>query len=331
MDLKKVKQKTALVLASFGGPRSLSEIQSFLTELLCDQEVVRTPLPGFLHKALFKKIAQKRVQKVRGDYQEIGGKSPIYEDIETVSKKLEEKLGLKVLVFHRYLPALHHEFIDQISHTHAEKLLIFPLFPQFSYSTSGSIAKWFKDFLPYEVVGKMSWIKSYYDQEPFTDLFTSRIKNYIQEHKINPRQLIMLFSAHGVPKKFITTGDSYQSECEKSYQKIANNFPDIQSMLVYQSKFGPGEWIRPYTIDTVNDIEKIAPNKIAVLFIPLAFTSDHIETLFEIEEEYMSVTKKKGYDTYRLPAFNTQDDWVDVIIELLDQCSQTTNSTLLRK
>src|SRR5690242_5625884 len=140
--------KTALVLVNFGGPRSLDEIGSFLTELLTDQDVIRTFFPRFFEKWFFKKVAIARVSKIAKDYELIGGKSPLFQDTEFLAEKLREKTNLPVITFHRYLPATHAEFFDTIRSIEADKLVVMPLYPQFSYSTTGSIARFFDEHLP---------------------------------------------------------------------------------------------------------------------------------------------------------------------------------------
>lgn len=317
-ELSKVKKKSGLIIVNFGGPRSLDEIPSFLKSLLCDQDVIRTGLVKPLHRFLFSKIAQKRAKKVQEDYESIGGKSPIYEDTQAVAQKLGHYFSGPILTFHRYLPATHPSFIRSAILHEVDEWKIFPMFPQFSYATTGSIARWFSENLPAEIYQRFNWIKSYPEKEAFTDLFSKRIRSYIENSKIAEDDWLLFFSAHGVPKKFVDQGDPYQYECELSYQKIVKNFPKAQTLLAYQSKFGPGEWLRPYTVDVCEKIDEISKKK-HVLFVPLAFTSDHIETLFEIEQDYIPIIKEKGYSTYRLPAFNDEDDWVETINEMISE------------
>ncbi len=326
----KVKKKTALIVVNFGGPRSLDEIPSFLKSLLCDKDVVRTALPTPIHNYLFSKIAKKRSKKVSADYQHIGGKSPIYEDTEAVAFQLKHYTNCPIYTFHRYLPVTHPRFIRSLLLADVEEWKIFPMFPQFCYATSGSIARWFSEKLPSHITRNMHWLKSYPHQKPYIDLFTNRIRAYMQEKKIPEKDWLLFFSAHGVPKKFIEEGDPYQRECELSYNEIIKNFPQSQTLLAYQSKFGPGEWIKPYTIDVCEKIKEVTDKKNA-LFVPLAFTSDHIETLFEIETEYMPVIQKQGLNTFRLPAFNDKKDWVETISILLKEPhSQVPNQMLVR-
>ncbi|MCH9633943.1 MAG: Ferrochelatase [Chlamydiae bacterium] len=329
-DLTKVKKKKALVLANFGGPRDIKEVGPFLKALLCDKEVVRTSMPDFLHNYIFSRIAKRRAKTVSKDYQGIGGKSPIYEDTEKVANQLRERVDMPILTFHRYLPATHTAFIKELSKLDVDEVLVFPMFPQFSYSTSGSIAKWFDQKLSKRISTHMLWLKSYPAHKPYVDLYCNRIDQFIQHNNLKSDSLLLLFSAHGLPKKFVKTGDPYQRECEQSFQAISSYFPQSVSLLCYQSKFGPGEWLKPYTVDVCLNIQEHAKGRTNVLFIPLAFTSDHIETLYEVETEYMPMIRNKGLKTFRLPAFNHGLDWIDTIEKLLKDPSLLNNQMLIR-
>lgn len=286
------------VIVNFGGPRNLSEVESFLSELLCDKEVIPTPFPQFLHNLLFKRIAKKRAEKVAEDYALIGGKSPIHEDTEEIAKKL----GSNTLTFHRYLSSTHKEFIEKCP----DSIFVLPLFPQYSFATTGSIMKWFSKNLPKV---KAHWISSYYDHPLYIQACVATLKEFLAEKKLNEEECLILFSAHGIPKSFVKRGDPYQSQCEISYQKIASFFK-TETLLCYQSQFGKEEWIRPYTSDVCKHINVEKKN---VVFFPLSFTSDHIETLFEVEHLYLPLIRAQNLNAYRCPALNLREDWLSAL------------------
>lgn len=322
----------ALVLVNFGGPRNLMEIGPFLAELLGDQEVIRTSLPPWIHKLLFNKIAQKRSKEMLQAYKIIGGKSPIYEDTEAIARKLQAQLPLRVITYHRYLPATHKQFKEEILAIPPGDILVFPLFPQFTYACSGSVANWFRKYLPVEVSKRLFWIKSYANHFAFTQLFADNIIHFLQEKKLNLRDTLLLFSSHGLPQKFVDSGDIYEKECRLAFSLITQKLPqEIPSLLSYQSKFGPGLWLKPYTEEVCKNFRELYPYIKQVAFIPLSFTSDHIETLFEVEHEYMPVLTKQGIETYRLPAFNQQPEWIETIKTILYDFTLSTNEMLIRK
>jgi ferrochelatase len=321
----------ACIGVNFGGPRSQAEIASFLNELLTDQEVVRTPLPKWIHKILFGKIAKKRSHKLAEDYAQIGGCSPIYEDTEAVMKALGKLLPFPTLSFHRYLPATHAEFIDKVRALPCGEIRVFPFFPQFSYATTGSIAKFFHEHFPKDICQRLRWIKSYPAHHTYIQVMRNMIEVFMQENQLVEEQTLLLFSAHGLPASFIQQGDVYLSECKMTFKKIAQYFPKALSRLSFQSKFGPGEWIRPYTSDFVEKIEGLEKQRSSIVVVPLSFTSDHIETLFEIEEEYLPPLRSQGFKAFRLPAMNRRSEWVEAIASILQEEGVVSNRMLLRK
>lgn len=316
-----------ILLVNFGGPRDLAEIPSFLTELLQDRDVIRTKLPTFLHNWIFKRVAHKRAKKIAHDYLSIGGKSPIYFDTETLGEKLSEKTGVPVITFHRYLPATHKESLQKIEKANEKEILVLPLFPQFSYATTGSIARFFAKKLSCKAKRSLRWIKSYAGHPAFIQAYQRRLSTYLQENGLHEEETFFLFSAHGLPQSFICQGDVYQTECELSHKKVMEKFPKAKSLLCYQSKFGPGEWVRPYTDETCASICDSRKN---VVIVPISFTSDHIETLFEIEELYLPVLREKGVNAYRCPALNLEPYWIEGLAEIIQGHETLATQMLIR-
>lgn len=323
-------QRTFLFV-NFGGPRSREEIGPFLQELLTDQDVVRTRFPSFMHRWLFTRIAQRRAEKIAPDYDLIGGKSPIFEDTENLARMVREVTKERVLTFHRYLPQTHEASLDAIQNLAYSEIRVFPMFPQFCYGTTGSIARFFSRHLPYATVRKMRWIKSYCAHPAYVRCMTKAIADFLRTNRIEEKEAILLFSAHGVPQDFIFTGDIYESECHLSYEAIRKGFPQSLSQLSYQSKFGPGEWLKPYTQDLCASVEEWGGEKRHFVFVPLSFTSDHIETLFEIEHQYLPIVRKKGLQAWRCPALNCRKEWIDSIAEILVESNLVSNQMLVRQ
>ncbi len=323
---------TAYLLVNFGGPRSLSEIEEFLIALLTDKEVIRTSFPDFFHKLLFTYVAKKRSKKIAPDYALIGGKSPIYEDTEAVAEMVGKKLDVEILTFHRYLPQTHESFFKKMQKMHhVDQIRVFPMFPQFSYATTGSIALWFSQHLSKELVEKMQWIKSYSEHESYIACMQRCLSTFLHISNLSEKEIVLLFSAHGLPQRFISTGDDYEKECRLSFERIKSFYPHALSILSFQSQFGKEPWIRPYTAEICEQIETLADGRQNVVVIPLSFTSDHIETLYEIEKLYLSSIRKQGLNAYRCPALNRREDWIDAIAELFQTSTPQQNSSLLRK
>ncbi len=319
-----------ILLVNFGGPRSLQEVEPFLTALLSDQEVIRTPLPHFIHTLIFSAVAKKRARLVTHDYAEIGGKSPIFDDTQAIAKQLSEITGISTLTFHRYIPKTHPEFIETIAKIQ-NPIAVFPLFPQFSYATTGSIAKWFWDHLPKSVVERLQWVRSYCSHSSYVSCSQKLIREFLEAHHLKEEESLLFFSAHGLPQSFIDTGDIYESECELSFQEVARAFPKAKSLLAYQSKFGKGKWLEPATNQRCEQILSYNENRKNILFIPLSFTSDHIETLFEIEKLYLPIIRGKGLNAFRTPALNRRDDWIQAIAQILEEGRFCATVDLLRR
>lgn len=323
-------KKRAYVLANFGGPRFLDEVEPFLKELLTDRDVVRTSLPSPIHNYLFKNIARKRARRVSEEYKHIGGGSPIFADTEGVAGLLREKLKSPVIAFHRYLPATHDTFVRSMAQLDCHEIHVFPLFPQFTYATTGSVARWFREKLPYSVVNKMRWIKSYADHPAFIRCHENSIREFLLNHGLEEREVLLFFTAHGIPQQFVMTGDLYRDECQHSFALVTQAFPNAAALLAYQSKFGPGEWLRPYTADVVKEIDRWNEGRSHIVFVPISFTSDHLETLSEIEKEYMTVVRQKGLHAYRVPALTLRGDWVEAIQVILNDTQRCLNQMLIR-
>lgn len=315
---------TKILLVNFGGPREIDEVESFLRELLCDRDVIRTWFPNFFHNWFFGRIARKRALKVSEDYEGIGGRSPIYFDTEALAAALSSRLQTTVHTFHRYLPATHAESLKQLETT--EEIKVLPLFPQFCYATTGSIARFLSPYLPHQ----LRWIKSYAGHPAFIRSYQKRIADFLIENELKEEETVLLFSAHGVPKKFVDEGDPYQSECQLSYSQVMKGFPKALGKLSYQSKFGRGEWLRPYTDETCEQVLDWHEGRKNVVVIPISFTSDHIETLFEIEKLYLPIIAAKGIRAYRCPSLNLEPYWIDALIEILQETDLYGSKTLIR-
>lgn len=325
-------EKKAYLLVNFGGPRDLNEIEEFLIALLTDQEVLRTPFPAFLHRKLFTRVAKRRTKKIAPDYASIGGKSPIFEDTEAIAEKVSQKMGAEVMVFHRYLPKTHAKFIEKIeSLREVEKIRVFPMFPQFSYATTGSIALWFKTHLSSSVIDRLAWIKSYPNDPSYLHAFERCLRDFILEKGLMQEETVLLFSAHGLPQKFIDTGDTYENECQLTFEQLKKRFPKTLAKLSFQSQFGKEEWIRPYTAEACETITEWGKGRKNCVVVPLSFTSDHIETLYEIQELYLPLICKAGMQAYRCPALNRREEWIESITALFQGKEETKNPILIRK
>jgi ferrochelatase len=234
------------------------------------------------------------------------------------------------LTFHRYLPATHAASLKQIEMCEAEEIRVIPLFPQFCYATTGSIARFFDKHLSSTTVSKLRWVKSYAAHPAFIQSWQTRIAQFLAEQKLDEKETILFFSAHGVPQNFVKEGDPYEKECLLSFREVIKHFPNALGRLAYQSKFGRGEWLRPYTNETAQDILNWHDKRRHVVFVPITFTSDHIETLFEIEHLYLPLIREKNLIAYRCPALNLESYWIESLISIAQEKNLYANEKLIR-
>jgi ferrochelatase len=319
-----------MLLVNFGGPRDLAEVEPFLIELLTDPDLIRTNWPRFLHRWFFTRVARKRAVKIRPDYALIGGASPIYADTEEIAKQLESRMGGPVIVFHRYLPETHQASLEKIEACGEKKMVVLPLFPQFSFVTTGSIARFFSERLSKRAVEALEWIRSYPTHPAFVRSYQARIAACLKEHNILEDNVVLLFSCHGLPQSYIDKGDIYESECQASFEAVAKGFPRALSRLSYQSKFGKGEWLRPYTDEVCQSILRWNEKRDNVVVVPLSFTSDHIETLYEIEHLYLPLLRERGVSAWRCSALNLEPQWIDALAEIARASVGSSNDALVR-
>ena len=288
-----------IILVSFGGPRSLKEVPSFLKELLCDQEMVRTQLPAWMHRALFSLIAYLRAPALVKKYELIGGISPIVEDTERLARTLPHD----VLTFYRCLPQTHAPFLQKLQALSGEEeILGITLYPQYSITTTGSAKLWIEQHVGAQLYNKIRWVDSYATHPAFIKGWIERIRTLLEAEGIEEVQASLLFSAHSLPQAIVDQGDPYQKECIASFQLVSKAFPKAHSLLAYQSRSGWGRWLGPST----ESICRSAQLRRHVVIIPIAFTSDHIETLYEVEYEYLPLLIERGLIPHRcfIPPFD---------------------------
>lgn len=302
------------ILASFGGPRHLDEVLAFLQELLTDRAVIRTPLSPWLHRLLFRAVARWRARKTRRDYVLIGGASPIFADAEQLAVMLKEILTGEVIAFHRYLPETHPSFLRTVQALKPSSITVFPLFPQWSSATSGSVARYLQEHLDCDI---LFWTTSYAAHPAYVHAMQRTIARFLAQSHLKEEETLLLFSPHGLPASFITSGDPYERECQRSLQEIAAAFPKAATLLAYQSKFGWGKWLAPSTLSVCKQILRWHQGRRHIVVVPLSFVSDHIETLFEIEHLYLPLIRATGLAAWRCPALNTSPEWVQAIATIL--------------
>lgn len=318
--------RTGVLLLNLGGPEKLEDVRPFLYNLFSDPEIIRLPFP-WLQKPLAWLISTLRSKKSEANYKEIGGGSPLLQITEAQAQALQSNLSeqgidIQVYVGMRYWHPFTEETIEQIKKDNIEKLVILPLYPQFSISTSGSSFRvleemWNTD--PQLKKIEYTLISSWYNHQGYLQAMADLIRQELQQFA-NPDGVHIFFSAHGVPKTYVTeAGDPYQVEIEECTELIMKtlNTPNPFT-LAYQSKVGPVEWLKPYTEDALHELG--GQNVKDLLVVPISFVSEHIETLQEIDLEYREVAEEVGITNFkRVPALNTHPMFIEALSNLTTQ------------
>lgn len=290
-------EKIAVVLFNLGGPDSISAVKPFLFNLFNDKAIIGAPNP--IRFLLAKLISGRREKKAIGIYNQIGGKSPIVEETQLQAKALEKLLpkGYKVFFSMRYWKPFSAQVVKEVEAFAPQKIIFLPLYPQYSTTTTGS------SFLDFEKALKNTSLKNipinkiccYPNEDGFIKATTSNIKEKIKGVDINNYRF--LFSAHGLPQKIIKSGDPYQFQIELTVKKVVEKLgiKNLDFVTCYQSRVGPLKWITPYTED---EIKKAGLDGKNIVLIPIAFVSEHSETLVELDIEYKHLAKENNVKNY---------------------------------
>jgi ferrochelatase len=320
--------RVGVLLLNLGGPEQLSDVRPFLYNLFSDPEIIRIPFP-WLQKPLAWFISTSRSQKSQENYKQIGGGSPLRRITEEQANALQTNLrgkGLDASVYigMRYWNPFTEEAIAQIKKDGIQELVVLPLYPQFSISTSGSSFRLLEDLWnadPELQKIKYTVIPSWYDRPGYVESMSDLLRQELDQCA-DPEKATIFFSAHGVPVSYVTeAGDPYQSEIEGCTALIMKtlNRPNPH-VLAYQSRVGPVEWLQPYTEDKLEELGEEGVKELVV--VPVSFISEHIETLQEIDMEYRELAQEAGIDHFRrVPALNTYPKFIndlgDMVVEAL--------------
>ena len=312
--------KKAVILFNLGGPDKLESVEPFLFNLFNDPAIIS--IPSIFRYPLAKFISKKRTPIAKNIYKEIGNKSPILELTQDQAKSLENKLSkkddYKCFVVMRCWHPRAFDVIKKVREYNPEEIILLPLYPQFSASTSGSSINEWNDLCKkenYQV--KTKTICCYPTESNFIASHVSLIKKTLQNIENNNFKLI--FSAHGLPESKIRNGDPYQWHIEETVKEIMSELKteNLDHTISYQSRIGPMKWIGPFTDD---EIIKYSKEKKGIVIVPVAFVSEHSETLVELDIEYKKLAEKNGCIFYkRVPALGIEENFIKGLEKLVLQ------------
>ena len=321
--------KKAIILFNLGGPDKIESVEPFLFNLFNDPAILN--LPTLLRYPLAKLISNRRAPVAKKIYAELGGSSPILRLTKEQSNALEIKLNrtqkeneYKCFIVMRCWNPRAEDVIKNVQLYRPDEVILMPLYPQYSAATSGSSIKEWKDVCKknnYHI--KTSTICCYPTDQNFINAHTKEIIKKIKDLK----DFKLIFSAHGLPEKNIKKGDPYQWQVEQSVKKIVEslNNKNLDWILSYQSRVGPLKWIGPSTENIIIENSKAGKH---IVLVPIAFVSEHSETLVELDIEYKEIADANGCKNYtRVPALGINEDFIKAMSELI---IKKTNIKLMR-
>ena len=318
--------RVGVLLLNLGGPEQIEDVRPFLFNLFADPEIIRLPFP-WLQRPLAWLLSSSRAKRSQANYQQIGGGSPLRRITEEQAAALKQVLAdrgteANIYIGMRYWYPFTEEAVAQIKRDGIERLVVLPLYPHFSISTSGSSFRllqqlWVEDPSLQRIVYTV--VPSWYDRPGYNAAMADLIAQELDQLD-QPDQAHIFFSAHGVPVSYVEeAGDPYQREIEHCTELImaALNRPNPHT-LAYQSRVGPVEWLQPYTEDAIEALAHEGVKDLVV--VPISFVSEHIETLQELDIEYREIATESGIQGFhRVPALNTHPRFIADLADLVGE------------
>jgi ferrochelatase len=316
---------TGIVMMNLGGPKTLEDVEPFLLKLFADREIIQLPVQSFLGPF----IAKRRTPKVRKLYEGIGGGSPILQWTEEQGRGMCERLDKlspetaphKFYVAFRYVEPFSEAALTQMKADGVKRAIAFTQYPQFSCSTTGSSLNelWRaakrvglqKDF-------EWSVIDRWGTHPGFIEAMTKTVKDGLAQFEESARgDVLIMFSAHSLPLDVINRGDAYPQEIGASVHEVMKQLDfSHEYILTYQSDVGPVPWQGPSTEEVIEELG--SKRRKNVLVVGIAFTSDHIETLSEIDIEYGELAHEVGITNFkRAPSLNGEPLFQDALAQIV--------------
>ncbi|MEW6329979.1 MAG: ferrochelatase [Pseudomonadota bacterium] len=316
-----MSDRTAVVLCNLGGPDSLEAVRPFLFNLFSDPDIFRLPLGWLTQKPFASLIAWRRAPEAAHGYAAIGGKSPILDYTRAQADALQLALArgpCDVHICMRYWHPLTDEVVARLKEKNYARVILLPLYPQYSITTTGSAYNEFqRQCRKQGYQPSVTLVRQWYDQPDYQAAIVEMLRAELKKFPDpDPARVEVLFSAHGLPQKVVNAGDPYERQIRATYEALREQLGWPNTTLCYQSRVGPLEWLRPYTEDVIR--EKAAAGVKQMLVYPIAFVSDHVETLFELGITYAELARAQGIAHYRVcPALNSHPRFIAALKSLV--------------
>jgi ferrochelatase len=317
--MAKTTRRVGVILFQLGGPDTLEAIEPFLFNLFCDPDIISFPFARIGRRPLAKLISSTRASKVRHHYSVIGGGSPIRRFTEQQARALQCSLrsfGIDAHCFvaMRYWHPFTAEAVEQLRAADCAQVVLLPLYPQYSSTTTGSsLREWRKHF---EGGIPLHTIDAFYTHDLYLDSLVEKIEEGLARFP-NPEQPELVFSAHSVPVAVIEKGDPYQRQIEETVRLVVERGGwRNRHRLCYQSKVGASQWLRPSLHTTLRDLAAERIREVCV--VPIAFVSDHVETLGEIDHEAREEAAGLGIERFEMTAgLNDSPTFIAALADLV--------------
>jgi protoporphyrin/coproporphyrin ferrochelatase len=316
-----VRRKVAIVLFNLGGPDKPEAIKPFLLNLFRDPAILRVPF--FVRPILARIIARARVKPATENYAILGGKSPLLELTQHQAAALEAALPeceAKSFIAMRYWHPFSLEAAREVKAWGAQTVVLLPLYPQYSTTTTGSsLAAWRQAAARVGLAVQTTTLCCYPTDTAYARATAAMLRSSYDKARaeLDPAvPLRVLFSAHGLPESIVQRGDPYQWQVEQTVAAVLTAWGvAVDYAICYQSRATPQKWIDP---STDSEIERAAKDRTAVLVVPIAFVSEHSETLVELDVEYNDLARKLGVPGYfRAPTQNDDAGFIAALAELV--------------
>jgi len=310
--------RRAVVLMNLGGPDSPESVQPFLYNLFSDPAIIR--LPALLRLPLARLIAARRASIAREIYARLGGGSPLLANTEAQAQALEAALGAdyRCFIAMRYWHPLSEEAVAAVKAWRPEELILLPLYPQFSTTTTASsVTAWQCEAARQGLGVPTRLIRSYPAEPGFVAALADVVGNVLQAAEVTGTPVRLLFSAHGLPLKIVRAGDPYPAEVERSAAAVAAALGRVRLdwRLCYQSRVGPLAWLGP---SVEEELRRAGRDRVAVVVAPISFVSEHSETLVELDRDYRRVAAACGVPAYyRAPTVGIDPRFIAALANLV--------------
>ncbi|MEI6558552.1 MAG: ferrochelatase [Rhodospirillaceae bacterium] len=316
---QRATEKVAVVLFTMGGPDRLESVRPFLFNLFNDPAILR--LPAVPRRFLAWLISSRRAKPATEIYRLLGGSSPLLKNTEAQAAALEAALGaperIRTFVAMRYWHPFAGSVVPAVKAFDPDRIVLLPLYPQWSTTTSASsVADWERACRKAGLDKPTRTICCYPTEPGLIEALTGLIRP-LYRAAANHGRTRVLFSAHGLPEKIVAAGDPYQWQCERTAEALvaALGIANLDWVSCYQSRVGPMTWIGP---ETAAEIARAGREGVAVVVVPIAFVSEHSETLVELDIEYRHLAERSGVPAYlRVPTVGIEPAFIAGLARLV--------------